>query len=81
MLEVDQIKKRLANALRGEESLDAFGDWLAIEAAALRSQDEDLLNLTDDILSPLQVYRDGIINESELKSELYPLIQDSPTTP
>ena len=65
---------RLANALEGNESFSAFADWLSKESASLRYEDEDILNLVDSILSPLQVYFDKLISESQLRNELRLLI-------
>ena len=70
MLEANQIKVRLADALEGKESLCAFANWLSRESASLRYEDEDTLNLVDSILSPLQVYFDRLISESQLRNEL-----------
>lgn len=70
MLDANQVKARLANALAGYESFRAFADWLYKESASLRFEDEDLLNLVDSILNPLQVYFDNLISESRLRNEL-----------
>jgi len=76
MLEVSQIKSRLANALAGNEPFGQFADWLSKESASLRFNDSELLNLVDSILSPLQVYLDNLISEAKLRSELKLLISD-----
>jgi hypothetical protein len=70
MVEANQIRERLANALQGNESFSDFAEWLSQESASLRFEDKALLDLADSVLSPLQMYFDSLIDESELRSEL-----------
>lgn len=76
MLEANQVRVRLANALEGKESFSDLAEWLSKESASLRFSDKDLLDLVDSALSPLQVYFDRLIDEQVLRSELRLLISD-----
>ena len=74
MLKTNQIRARLAGLLKGDESFSDFAEWLSRESASLRFEDKALIDFADSVLSPLQVYFDGLIDSESLKNELLLLL-------
>lgn len=70
----DDIRIRLARYVRGEWSLDEFGDWFVPTTWDVdQSPDAGLKDLVYDILLRVAEYSNGDCREDELKHLLYPL--------
>ena len=70
MISESQIRNRLDDYLSGNESLDSFSDWLSRASASINYNDNALSHLVASLQNRLDVYFDGIINESSLVNEL-----------
>lgn len=76
MLEIGQIRERVRDALRGQDSFSNLANWLSRESVSLRFGDNEQLELADSVLNSLQVYFDQLIDEKSLRDQLGLLISD-----